>query len=309
MSRSRLATKHWPLIALVSASLFGAALVGTVGSASAATTVTNTWNSTPVDRTKLPIGTVSTTSYGTGKLFTCAPGNGPGSYAIGPWVNVTAKTWNLYTKTKVAGTVWWSAAKYSASTSGTTRTMTSTDLPVGFSTGTFPIASSDPAYSYDHNPNKILQKSLSVKIPTAPVYSSTPKCLGSGAIGMLTNGVVIFAPSDAQNRDAAAYEVQDSCDGHPDAAGSYHYHMVPSCILAKATGSSTVVGYAYDGYPIVVERDSAGNLPRNSDLDTCHGRTSPVLINGVAVTTYHYSATYEFPYFMGCRHGSTVTTS
>jgi hypothetical protein len=62
-----------------------------------------------------------------------------------------------------------------------------------------------------------------------------------------------------------------------------------------------------DGFPIVVERDSSDALPTNADLDECHGRTSPVLIAGEVVTTYHYSATLEFPYTIGCYKGTAAT--
>ena len=112
---------------------------------------------------------------------------------------------------------------------------------------------------------------------------------------------------DERNRDAVAYETQDVCDGHPQQAGQYHYHAVPSCLLGASKGASTVVGFARDGFPIVVERNAAGELPTNADLDECHGRTSPVLLDGEVVTTYHYSATYEFPYFIGCYRGEPVS--
>lgn len=35
----------------------------------------------------------------------------------------------------------------------------------------------------------------------------------------------------------------------------YHHHGVPNCILKTATGPSTLVGYAIDGYGIYVDRD------------------------------------------------------
>ncbi|MGJ8722676.1 MAG: hypothetical protein ACSHW9_12615, partial [Salinibacterium amurskyense] len=65
----------------------------------------------------------------------------------------------------------------------------------------------------------------------------------------------------------------------------------------------TLVGYALDGFGIYVERDSAGNLPTNADLDECHGRTSTVLFDGVEQEMYHYSATLEFPFTVGCYAG------
>jgi hypothetical protein len=85
---------------------------------------------------------------------------------------------------------------------------------------------------------------------------------------------------------------------------TYRYHNVPSCLLNAATGLSSVVGWMADGFPIVVERDATGALPTNADLDKCHGRVSPILLNGKIVTQYHYSATLEFPYSIGCSKGT-----
>jgi len=92
--------------------------------------------------------------------------------------------------------------------------------------------------------------------------------------------------------------------GTPSRAVRTTTHDIPSCVLEAATGPSTVVGYALDGFPTVVERDAAGSLPTNADLDECHGRVAPILIDGAVVETYHYSATYEFPYSIGCERGA-----
>ena len=73
------------------------------------------------------------------------------------------------------------------------------------------------------------------------------------------------------------------------------------------SASRAVVGYAYDGFPIVVERDASGNLPTNADLDRCHGRTLPIELDGKTIEMYHYSATYEFPYFVGRFNGTPVS--
>lgn len=132
--------------------------------------------------------------------------------------------------------------------------------------------------------------------------ADTPGCLSKGVIGVLRNGVAVFAPVDERNRDAVAYETQDECDGHPQQSSTYHYHDVPSCVL-DVDRPVHRGRFRYDGFPIVVERDAAGD--RNADLDECHGRTSPILLDD-EVETYHYSATYEFPYFMGCFRGATA---
>ncbi|MEU2157469.1 YHYH protein [Streptomyces sp. NPDC019396] len=128
-----------------------------------------------------------------------------------------------------------------------------------------------------------------------------------GAIGVLKNGVCIYNSLDDAGRDVAAHETQDVCDGHPDGAEAYHYHNIPSCLLSAADKKgATLVGYALDGFGIYVERDDKGNLPTNADLDECHGRTSKVMWNGRETSIYHYSATLEFPYTVGCFRGTPV---
>jgi hypothetical protein len=89
---------------------------------------------------------------------------------------------------------------------------------------------------------------------------------------------------------------------------AYHHHDIPPCILAKAKGASTLVGYALDGFGIFVERDAAGALLTNAALDVCHGRTSRVLWNGKRAPVYHYVATLGYPYTVGCFHGTPIST-
>ena len=272
--------------------------------------IVNVWVGPAVDLTKLPLGTahVSTEGAAVGDLFSCDAGNanGGGAFAVGPWIDEAAGTWDATQKVRVQGDVSWPMAQYAETVDGGSRMITSNGLPVGSVTGTFPIAADDPAYSYDRNPNTIAESDLAVTLPVNPTVNDTPTCVGKGTIGVLRNGVALFAPVDERNRDAVAYETQDQCDGHPQQSSTYHYHDIPSCILDAATGSSTVVGFAYDGFPIVVERDAAGELPTDADLDECHGRTSPIELDGAVVTVYHYSATSEFPYFVGCFRGAEV---
>jgi YHYH protein len=188
------------------------------------------------------------------------------------------------------------------------RRLTTNDLPVKDPTGTFPIATDDPSYQYDRNPGTITAQTVSVTLPQMGTAAASPSCMNEGPVGILRNGVYVFNSLDGRGDDAVAHESQDLCNGHP-AMTTYHYHSVASCIREKATGSSTVVGFAFDGFPIVVERDASGALPTNADLDECHGRTSPVLLDGVVVDTYHYSATLEFPYFIGCFKGTAVSVT
>ncbi len=267
----------------------------------------NVWKST-VSPAAIPLGDgkVSTTPQ-VGYVDSCTTNfKGGGARHAGSWINTTAATWDSQTKTAVEGSVTWPSASYTVTTSGSNRIITTNDLPGGLPTGIFPIRQTDPAYQYDTNPNHIGVQSLSYSLPLNPIAAGTPSCLGLGAIGVMDDGVLLYDALDAAGRDAVAHETQDSCDGHPDGQERYHYHDVSTCIQRTATGSSTLVGYALDGYGIYVERDAKGNLPTDADLDACHGRTSPVMWNGKLTTIYHYDATLEYPYTVGCYHGTPV---
>jgi hypothetical protein len=273
--------------------------------------IVNVWVGPAIDLTALPLGDahVSTESPSVGGLFACGAGNpnGGGADVAGPWIDEEAGTWDATGKIAVNGSIEWPMATYSEIVDGEARSIASGGLPVGHVTGVFPIAATDPAFAYDRNPNTISENDVAYELPVTPVVSDEPGCLSGGAVAIMRNGVVAFAPLDERHRDAVAYETQDVCDGHPQQIGIYHYHDVPSCLLEASVGPSTVVGFALDGFPIVVERDVAGELPTNADLDECHGRTSAVLLDGEVVETYHYSATREFPYFIGCYRGTPVS--
>ena len=146
-------------------------------------------------------------------------------------------------------------------------------------------------------------------LPKTPTKPTKPACTSLGAIGVLNDGVLLFNALDGEGRDAVAHELLDSCDDHPMQSGTLHHHDVPSCILSAAKGRSTFVGYAVDGYGIYVERNATGQLLTNTDLDACHGRTSKVLWNGKQQVVFHYDATLEYPYTLGCFEGRRVATN
>jgi len=271
---------------------------------------TNHWSST-VSRTAVPLGDghVSTAAV-VGSVYSCTSHfTGGGARHAGNWINDASGTWNADAKIAVRGDVHWSTAQYSEAADSSGRVITMNDLPVTYATGIFPISRNDPAYQYDTNPNHINEQSLSYNLPLNPSAAASPGCLPLGPIGVLSDGVVLFNALDAGGRDAVAHETQDECDGHPNGQEMYHYHDVPSCILNAASGVSTLVGYAFDGYGIYVERDSSGNLPVDADLDACHGRTSEVMWNGQLTNIYHYDATLEYPYTLGCFHGTSSVVS
>ena len=120
-------------------------------------------------------------------------------------------------------------------------------------------------------------------------------------------GVALYNALDAPGRDAVAHETQDACEGHPQESGIYHNHNVSNCALKaldSKTGPSKLVGYAVDGFGIYGPRDQNGKTLSSADLDACHGITSPVMWDGKLVTMYHYVATLDFPYTVGCLKGS-----
>ena len=298
-----------PLCALLTTFVAACGTASPPTGSATTTSATSTTAPTPTTIiTRLPLGDghVTTTPH-TDDIDSCTTTfGGGGAQSNGPWI--TGTSWNPSTKLHVQGGVAWPAAAYTAAVSGTQRTLTTEDLPVAHTSGVFPIASTDPASQYDHNPNTIAAHHTVITVDTAPTAAAQPSCLGLGPIGVLSDGVLLFNGLDAGGRDAAAHEVLDSCDGHPAPGGTYHHHTVPSCLLARATGTATLAGYALDGFGIFVERDAAGNLLTNADLDACHGRTSTVPWDGAQVSMYHYVATAEYPYTVGCYHGTPVSS-
>lgn len=226
----------------------------------------------------------------------------PGSMVNGPWIS--GDTWNFLKKVTVDGAVSWPNAVFSNVISGAYRVLTGNDLPISHTTGVFPVASSDDAHAYDPNPNTISAQSLKESLPASPAYSSTPYCMG-GEVGIMLSGVALFNAFDAGLRDAPAHELQDSCDGHPQGSGEYHYHSLPSCL--KDTSDTTVLGFAFDGFPITGPVVAPGKYLTTEDLDVCHGLTSEIMLDGKQVTTYHYVMTQDFPYSASCFRGKPAT--
>jgi hypothetical protein len=223
-----------------------------------------------------------------------------GAGSRGPWFTNNNTQYDINKKAHVAGSVSWQSS-FTNTVNGATRSIVTNDLPTHV-TGVFPIAASDPAYAYDRNPNTIKAQSLTYGLPSAPSYDN-PSCMG-GQAGVMLTGVALFNGFDAGGRDAGAWEVQDSCGGHPEKQGEYHYHTLSSCI--KDTSVHTVIGFALDGFPITGPQVGAHNILTTSDLDECHGLTSQVDVNGKLTTTYHYVMTQDFPYSASCFRGQAI---
>lgn len=69
---------------------------------------------------------------------------------------------------------------------------------------------------------------------------------------------------------------------------------------------NALVGYALDGFGIFSPYDAAGKELRTSDLDECHGITSPIEWDGKTVNMYHYVLTRDYPYSPSCFRGTPV---
>ncbi len=237
-----------------------------------------------------------------GFVYTCSgytqnltASNGQGGAGTrGPWFTNNNTQYDSTKKAHVQGNVMWQAS-FTNTVSGSTRTIATNDLPA-HPTGIFPIAQADPAYAYDRNPNSIASQTLTYALNAQPQYGQ-PNCMG-GEVGVMLTGVALFNAFDAGGRDAGAWEVQDSCDGHPQKDGEYHYHTLSSCI--KDTSVQTVIGFALDGFPITGPKVAANSILTTDDLDECHGLTSQILLDGKPVTMYHYVMTQDFPYSVSC---------
>jgi hypothetical protein len=225
----------------------------------------------------------------------------PGAHRAGEWI--ANGTWDPAGKPVVEGEVVWPNAAISVAREGDSRIVRANNLP-RHPSGEFPIRPGSRAFQFDRNPNRIGEQRILLTLPTAPRTAARPSCLPMGMIGFAISGVAIFNAFDAGGRDAPAYEIQDRCNGHPERSSQYHYHNWSPCLTAAAPNAP--VGWMLDGFPILGPIDDNGRELTNADLDECHGRTGPVLIDGRVVTTYHYRFTREFPYSAGCFRGTPI---
>lgn len=158
------------------------------------------------------------------------------------------------------------------------------------------------------NPNTIQVQDLTFRIPLEPKWSTTITRVPMGPIAVALNGVVFFNPFEAGGMNAVEGYSQvwlDSCCGHPQQHGMYHYHKYPSCLKSpfpdEGKQHSPVIGFAFDGYPIYGPYEESGVMARDLKgeraLDVCNGHTDPV-------RGYHYHVTPgRFPYVIGGYHG------
>jgi YHYH protein len=252
---------------------------------------------------ELPLGDGHVTHHpAAGNVYACRTTfRRGGARHDGPWFH--GDTWDPTAKPHVSGSVLWPDAAFTLTSAGGDLLVEGNGLPVKEPTGRFPIARTDSAYRYDTNPNHVGAQRLSFQIPAHPEPADQPGCLPMGMIGFTVTGVAFYSALDDAGRDAAAHEIQDDCDGHPQANAQYHYHNASPCI--PGVDGDSVVGWALDGFPILGEKDARGHVVTDADLDACHGRKETVTVDG-RTYDYAYHLTEEYPYTLGCFRGRLV---
>lgn len=152
--------------------------------------------------------------------------------------------------------------------------MHSRNLP-NHPTATFP----DRWRMLDGNPSYIKEQSAVYQIPINPTVNpehvamnsqNENKALPMGPIGIATNGVIFFNPFDHIFETDATWRL-DRCCGHPSPREAYHYHKYPVCVKTpwtdEGSGHSTVIGFAFDGFPVYGPYESKGLLARDNKLN------------------------------------------
>lgn len=205
-----------------------------------------------------------------------------------------------------------------------------------------------PSYTFVAlTPNGLQAKSYTFHLPRHPAEASTKAAVPLlGPVAVSVTGLPIFGPTENPNDgyrdpflDNQLMALLDSCNGHTAPGGTYHLHARPDCLMIGLGGErkGLVLGWAYDGYPIlapVVCADAACTATKRvqsswkmtipvyntttrgpawdihayvdglGDLDRCNGL--PITEAG-APFDYAYFATDSFPYFLGCYHGTPTS--
>ncbi len=258
-----------------------------------------------IDKSRLPIGDGKVSNKPmVGYVWPCQTnGFGTRREHSGPWLRDDG-TYDFANKPAAAGEVLWPSDMH-IETQGLERTVTGNLLP-NHPTGIFPKSTTDPTYQYAPNPHPIKAREILMRLPTTPVLAEHASCVPMGAVGIMLSGAALFNGLDANGQDAVAHEIQDKCQGHPERNGTYHYHNLSTCLKDgnNSNEHSALVGYAFDGFGVYGHRGEGGKELVSADLDACHGHTHEIMWDGQRKRMYHYHATWEYPYTVGCYRGT-----
>ena len=148
--------------------------------------------------------------------------------------------------------------------------MHSRNLP-NHPTATFP----DRWRMLDGNPAYIKEQDATWYIPINPKVNRAAIAMNAqnengalpmGPIGVATNGVIFFNPFDHIFETDATWRL-DRCCGHPSPNQQYHYHKYPVCVKTpwsdEGQSHSSVIGFAFDGFPVYGPYEAKGLLAKN----------------------------------------------
>jgi hypothetical protein len=135
--------------------------------------------------------------------------------------------------------------------------------------------------------------------------------LSAGDIGFTFNGLPLYAAIDDQGYNPIVLECGDMFGTHPS-PGDYHGHFVsPALHDFVIDYKKVVIGFAFDGYPIVRNYlVSPGRPIQSSDLNLNHGIEASIsfTLNGTTLTyDFYYVATLDFPYTIASYRGQAAT--
>lgn len=154
------------------------------------------------------------------------------------------------------------------------------------------------------NPNRIEVQDFRFRLPLEPTLNDHITRVPMGPIGVALNGVVFFNPFEQGGMNAVEGYSEvwlDSCCGHPEQRGVYHYHKYPVCVKSPFRDNgrqhSPVIGFGFDGFPVYGPYESDGlmamDVAGDDALDVCNGHSDEA-------RGYHYHVTPgRFPYILG----------
>ncbi|MCG3267297.1 YHYH protein [Yoonia sp. I 8.24] len=144
---------------------------------------------------------------------------------------------------------------------------------------------------------------MTVLIPANPVMADEPTKLGTVAkVGIGLDGVPIFADAPSV-LDTGHMPALDTCGGHVDPGGWYHWHATATdlnavyenegvdaeCVNVEQDQTAQF-GYAFDGFAMYGTLNHDGSVP--DDLDECGGHIGLTEEGGEPVYHYHSGATF-----------------
>jgi len=189
-----------------------------------------------------------------------------------------------------------------------------------------------PHYTFvKKTPNDLSEQDYTWRITMQPTLASSISSIPLlDIIGFTVNGLPIYGPNEADRPhpygDPVHNNLLDDCLGHTAQRGDYHYHAIELSCLSLESTDYTIIGYALDGFPIYgpygcIDGDCTNVVKFKSSwiqtgdpttyawdnyeyqendgieyLDECNGRYDKKI-------GYHYRATENFPYILGCYSG------